>query len=235
MSEKTRACVVTGVGPGNGASLSRRFAAAGYRVAMLARSEERLRELEAQIPGAKGYVTDVGDADAVRATFERIRADLGPVDVLVHNAGSGSFGSFLDTKPDAFEQAWRINALGLLLCGQEAVKDMLNAGRGAVIVIGATASLRGGAGTAAFAPAKAAQRSLAQSMARSLGPQGIHVGYVVVDGVIDMPRTRQLLRDRPDDFFLKADEIAESVYHLVEQDRSAWTFELDLRPFGEKF
>ena len=112
---------------------------------------------------------------------------------------------------------------------------MLNAGRGSVIVIGATASLRGGAGTAAFAPAKAAQRSLAQSMARSLGPQGIHVGYVVVDGVIDMPRTRQLLRDRPDDFFLKPDEIADTVYHLVEQDRSAWTFELDLRPFGEKF
>ena len=235
MSEKTRVCVVTGVGPGHGASFSRRFAAAGYRVAMLARSEERLRELEAKIPGAKGYATDVGDAHAVGKTFARVRADLGPVDVLVHNAGSGSFGSFLDTKPDSFEQAWRINALGLLLCGQEAVKDMLNAGRGAVIVIGATASLRGGAGTAAFAPAKAAQRSLAQSMARSLGPQGIHVGYVVVDGVIDMPRTRQLLRDRPDDFFLKPDEIADTVYHLVEQDRSAWTFELDLRPYGEKF
>ncbi len=235
MSEKTRVCVVTGVGPGNGTSFSRRFAAAGYRVAMLARSEERLRELEAQIPGAKGYASDVGDADAVGKTFARIRADLGPVDVLVHNAGSGTFGSFLDTQPDAFEQAWRVNALGLLLCGQQAVKDMLNAGRGAVIVIGATASLRGGAGTAAFAPAKAAQRSLAQSMARSLGPQGIHVGYVVVDGVIDIPRTRAFLRDRPDDFFLKPDEIAESVYHLVEQDRSAWTFELDLRPFGEKF
>ncbi len=235
MSEKTRACVVTGVGPGNGASLSRRFAAAGYRVAMLARSEERLRELEAQIPGAKGYVTDVGDADAVRATFERIRADLGPVDVLVHNAGSGTFGSFLDTKPETFEQAWRINALGLLLCGQQAVKDMLGAGRCAVIVTGATASLRGGAGFAAFAPAKAAQRSLAESMARSLGPQGIHVAYVIVDGVIDIPRTRQALRDRPDEFFLQPDQIAETVLHLVEQDRSAWTFELDLRPYGEKF
>ena len=235
MSEKTRVCVVTGVGPGNGASLSRRFAAAGYRVAMLARSEERLRELEAKIPGAKGYATDVGDAGAVSKTFARVRADLGPVDVLLHNAGSGTFGSFLETKPDTFEQAWRINALGLLLCGQEAVKDMLNAGRGAVIVTGATASLRGGAGFAAFAPAKAAQRSLAESMARSLGPQGIHVAYVIVDGVIDIPRTRQALRDRPDEFFLKPDQIAETVLHLVEQDRSAWTFELDLRPFGEKF
>ena len=235
MSEKTRVCVVTGVGPGNGASFSRRFAAAGYRVAMLARSEERLRELEAKIPGAKGYATDVGDAGAVSKTFARVRADLGPVDVLVHNAGSGTFGSFLETKPGTFEQTWRINALGLLLCGQEAVKDMLNAGCGAVIVTGATASLRGGAGFAAFAPAKAAQRSLAESMARSLGPQGIHVAYVIVDGVIDIPRTRQALRDRPDEFFLKPDQIAETVLHLVEQDRSAWTFELDLRPFGEKF
>ncbi len=235
MSEKTRVCVVTGVGPGNGASLSRRFAAAGYRVAMLARSEERLRELEAKIPGAKGYATDVGDAGAVSKTFARVRADLGPVDVLLHNAGSGTFGSFLETQPGTFEQAWRINALGLLLCGQEAVKDMLNAGRGAVIVTGATASLRGGAGFAAFAPAKAAQRSLAESMARSLGPQGIHVAYVIVDGVIDIPRTRQALRDRPDEFFLQPDRIAETVLHLVEQDRSAWTFELDLRPYGEKF
>ncbi len=235
MSEKMRVCVVTGVGPGNGASFSRSFAAAGYQVAMLARSQERLSEFEVQIPGAKGYATDVGEADAVRETFARIRADLGPVDVLVHNAGSGTFGSFLDTKPETFEQAWRINALGLLLCGQEAVKDMLNAGRGAVIVTGATASLRGGAGFAAFAPAKAAQRSLAESMARSLGPQGIHVAYVIVDGVIDIPRTRQALRDRPDEFFLQPDRIAETVLHLVEQDRSAWTFELDLRPYGEKF
>jgi len=235
MSKQTRVCVVTGVGPGNGASFSRRFAAAGYRVAMLARSREALREFENQIPDARGYAVDVADAQAVSDAFSRIRADLGPVDVLVHNAGSGTFGSFLDMKPEVFEAAWRTNALGLLLCGQEAVKDMLSAGHGSVIVIGATAALRGGAGFAAFAPAKAAQRSLAESMARSLGPQGIHVAYVIVDGVIDIPRTRQALRDRPDEFFLKPDQIAETVQHLVEQDRSAWTFELDLRPFGEKF
>jgi NAD(P)-dependent dehydrogenase (short-subunit alcohol dehydrogenase family) len=188
----TRVCVVTGAGPGNGAAFSRRFAAEGYRVAMLARSEDRLRELETQIPGAKGYVADVGDPDAVRDSFTRIRADLGPVDVLVHNAGR-------------------------------------------VIVIGATASVRGGAGFAGFAPAKAAQRILAQSMARSLGPQGIHVAYVVIDGVIDIPRTRQALPDKPDEFFLKPDRIADTVLHLVQQDPSAWTFELDLRPFGERF
>lgn len=228
-------CVVTGVGPGNGRAFSQRFAREGYRVAMLARSADALAELESELEGARGYACDVADADSVRESFAALRAELGPVDVLVHNAGSGVFGSFLDATPAQLEQAWRVNALGLFLCGREAVADMQKVGRGAIVVSGATASLRGGAGTAAFASAKAAQRSLAQSMARQLGPQGIHVSLVVIDGVIDIPRTRALLKDRPDEFFLKADAIADSVYHLATQDRSAWTFELDLRPFGEKW
>jgi NAD(P)-dependent dehydrogenase (short-subunit alcohol dehydrogenase family) len=228
-------CVVTGVGPGNGSAFSRRFAREGYRVAMLARSAEALEEFEARIGGTRGYACDVADAEAVRECFARVRSELGPVEVLVHNAGSGVFASFLDATPAQLEQAWRVNVLGLFLCGREAVADMQKAGRGAIVVSGATASLRGGAATAAFASAKAAQRSLAQSMARQLGPQGIHVALVVIDGVIDIPRTRALLKDRPDAFFLKADAIADSVYHLATQDRSAWTFELDLRPFGEKW
>jgi NAD(P)-dependent dehydrogenase (short-subunit alcohol dehydrogenase family) len=227
--------VVTGVGSGNGLSISRKFADKGYRVAMLARSADRLRELASRVPGGQGYATDVGDAAVVKDVFTRIRSDLGPVDVLVHNAGSGVFGSFLDTRPDAFEQAWRTNALGLLLCGQEAARDMLDSGRGAIVVIGATAALRGGAGFASFAPAKAAQRSLAQSMARSLGPRGIHVSYLVIDGVIDIPRTRELLPEKPDDFFLRPDRIADLVCFLVEQDPSAWTFEVDLRPYAESW
>jgi NAD(P)-dependent dehydrogenase (short-subunit alcohol dehydrogenase family) len=228
-------CVITGVGPGNGAAFTRTFAAAGYRVAMLARSAARLRDLEAEIDGAHGYACDVGDADAVAATFARVRADLGPVDVLLHNAGSGVFSDFLNTTPEQFESSWRTNALALLLCGQEAARDMVPAGRGAIIVTGATASLRGGANFAAFASAKAAQRSLAQSMARSLGSQGVHVAYVVVDGVIDIPNTRAFFADRPDDFFLKPEHIAATVLQLVRQDRSAWTFELDVRPYKEKW
>jgi NAD(P)-dependent dehydrogenase (short-subunit alcohol dehydrogenase family) len=230
-----RVCVVTGVGPGNGAAFSRRFAKAGYRVAMLARSPDRLRELESQIAGARGYPVDVADAAGVSAVFRRIRADLGPVDALVYNAGSGAFGTFLKATPEELEGSWRTNALGLFLCGREAAADMQATGAGAIVVIGATASLRGGATSAAFASAKAAQRSLAQSMARSLGPEGIHVAYIVIDGVVDIPSTRARLRDRPDDFFLKPDQIAENVFYLVQQDRSAWTFELDLRPFGEKW
>ena len=227
-------CVITGVGPGNGASFSRRFAEGGYRVAMLARTEERLRELEQAIPGARGFPTDVTDPAAVRSSFMKIRAELGPVNVLVHNAGNAVFGSFMEITPENLEAAWRTNALALPLCGQEAVPDMQRTG-GAVMVVGATASLRGGAPFAAFASAKAASRVLAQSMARSLGPLGIHVAHVVIDGVIDMPTTRSFFKDRPDEFFLKPDRIADAVFQLVQQDRSAWTFELDLRPFGEKW
>jgi NAD(P)-dependent dehydrogenase (short-subunit alcohol dehydrogenase family) len=228
-------CVVTGVGPGNGAAFSRRFAREGYRVAMLARSEDSLREFESQIPGTRGYPTDVAERSSVREAFARVRADLGPVDVLVHNAGSGTFAAFLDTEPEQMEQAWRVNTLGLFLCAKEASTDMLKAGRGAIVVSGATASLRGGAAFTAFASAKAAQRILAQSIARNLGPQGIHVAYVVIDGVIDIPGTREFFEDKPDDFFLKPDAIADTVYHLAIQDRSAWTFEVDVRPFGEKW
>jgi short-subunit dehydrogenase len=228
-------CVITGVGPGNGAAFSKKMAAEGYRVAMLARTAERLKGLEGEIQGAKGYAVDVGDGNAVRDVFGRIRSDLGPVNVLIHNAGSGVFGTFMDATEESMEQSWRTNTLALLHCGKAAAADMLAAAGGAVVVIGATAALRGGANFATFASAKAAQRSLAQSMARGLGPQGIHVAYVIIDGVIDLPRTRSLMGDKPDDFFLQPEHIAESVLHLVRQPRSAWTFELDLRPFGEKW
>jgi NAD(P)-dependent dehydrogenase (short-subunit alcohol dehydrogenase family) len=228
-------CVVTGVGPGNGAACARRFARAGWRVAMLARSADKLRQLEAAIPGARAFPADVADPASVREAFSHVRRELGVVDALVHNAGNASFGGFLEVTAEALESAWRVNTLSLFLCGREAASDMLGRGSGAIVIIGATASLRGGAAFAAFAPAKAAQRSLAQSMARSLGPRGIHVAYVVVDGVIDTPGTRGFLRDKPDDFFLKPDAIAESVFHIATQDPSAWTFELDLRPYSEKW
>jgi NAD(P)-dependent dehydrogenase (short-subunit alcohol dehydrogenase family) len=115
------------------------------------------------------------------------------------------------------------------------IPAMKERGQGAIVVIGATASLRGGARTTGFASAKAAQRSLAQSMARGLGPAGIHVSYVVIDGVIDLERTRSRMPDHPDDFFLKPDAIAEAVFQLTEQDSSAWSFEVDLRPYAEKW
>lgn len=228
-------CVVAGVGPGNGAAFARRFAGEGYRVAMLARSEERLRELEETIPGTTGVPADVGNADSVAGAFERIRAELGPPSVAIHNAGSGVFKAALDTTPEELEATLRVNVGGLLHLAREAVPDFRRLGGGSLVAIGATASLRGGANTAPFAASKAGERSLAQSLARAHGPEGIHVAHVVVDGVIDMPRTRRMLPDKPDDFFLSPDSIAESVWQLVQQPRSAWTFELDLRPYGERW
>jgi NAD(P)-dependent dehydrogenase (short-subunit alcohol dehydrogenase family) len=230
-------CVVTGVGEGNGRAISERFAQSGYQVAMLARTRERLDAFAREIPGARGFPCDVGDPDAVAACVDAVHVALGPISVLVHNAGSGLFRSFMDTTPDVLEQAWRTNALALLALGQRAAADMLQLGGGSIVVIGATASLRGGANFAPFASAKAAQRSLAQAMARSLGPQGVHVAYVVVDGVIDIPRTRaaEWARDKPDAFFLKPADIADAVHFLAHQPRSAWTAELDLRPFAEKW
>lgn len=232
---KSPVCIVTGVGAGTGAAVCRRFAREGYRVAMLARSPERLAELEREISDATAFPTDVTDEDALRATLQKIRVQLGPAEVLVHNAGNASFGDLLNVSVEKFEQAWRINTFALFVCGQEVAPDMIAAGRGTIVVTGATASLRGGAAFAAFASAKAAQRSLAQSMARLLGPKGVHVAYAVIDGVIDMPTTREFMANAPTESFLSPDAIAESYWQLARQDRSAWTFELDLRPFGEKW
>jgi NAD(P)-dependent dehydrogenase (short-subunit alcohol dehydrogenase family) len=235
MSEAAKVCVVTGVGAGTGAALCRRFAAGGYGVAMLARSAERLEELAKEIRGARAYPTDVTDPAALRATLARIRDEMGAPRVVIHNAGNASFGDLFQVDEKQLEDAWRINTLALFVLGQETAPGMIDQGGGAILVTGATASLRGGPAFAAFAPAKAAQRSLAQSMGRLLGPKGIHVAVVIVDGVIDMPLTRQFLRDRPDDEFLAPAAIAETFFHLAHQDRSAWTAELDLRPHKEKW
>jgi NAD(P)-dependent dehydrogenase (short-subunit alcohol dehydrogenase family) len=228
-------CVVVGVGPGNGAAFARKFVSEGYDVALLARNQDYLKALEQQIPGSKGFAFDVTDVEASSRVFERIKAEMGPVEVLVYNAGSGQFGSVDDTTPEAFEGSWRVNTLGCLVCAKQVIPDMRQAKAGNIIVIGATASLRGGANFAAFASAKAAQRSLAQSMSRHLGPDHIHVSYVIIDGMIDLERTRKMIPDKPDDYFLRPDHIAESVFFLTRQSPSAWTFELDLRPFGEKW
>jgi NADP-dependent 3-hydroxy acid dehydrogenase YdfG len=235
MSDERGVCVVAGAGPGTGAALARRFAAEGYRVAMLARRAERLAELEREIPGTKGYPVDIGDAAAVSDVIDRVRSELGPVDVLLHNAAAGAFNTFMDAKPETLELTFRTNMMSLLLLGQAVVPHMLERGGGSIIVTGNTSAWRGKANFAVFAPTKAGQRIMAQSMARSLGPQGIHVAYVIIDAVIDLHWTRKMHPDRPDDFFIQPDDIADSVYNLTQQKRSAWTFELDLRPFGESW
>ena len=232
---KNKVCMVTGVGEGNGRSISNRFVREGYRVAMLARTRERLDQFEKEIDGAKGFVCDVTDADSMSSAVAAVRKELGPIDVFVHNAGSGMFADFLNTTAEQMETAWRTNTMGLFVLGQAAVADMLKTGGGSIVVVGATSSLRGGANFTPFASAKASQRSLAQSMARGLGPKGIHVSYVIIDGMIDIPRVRAMdwAKKMPDDAFLRPDEIADAIWYLSEQPRSTWTFELDLRPYRE--
>jgi len=230
-----KVCVVAGVGPGTGTAVTRRFAAGGYRVAMLARDRDRLAALEREIDGTKAYAIDVTDASAVQGALRRIEIDLGVPTVLVHNAVSGHFGEFLDVGADDLERTFRTNVLSLLHLGQAVAPRMLAAGGGAIVVTGNTSAWRGSATFAAFAPSKAAQRILAQAMARSLGPKGIHVAYVVVDAVIDVPWTRQMFAAKPDEFFAQPAAIADTIWHVAHQDRSAWTFEVDLRPSGERW
>jgi NAD(P)-dependent dehydrogenase (short-subunit alcohol dehydrogenase family) len=231
---ETKVAVVVGVGPGNGAAIARRFASAGYGVAMLARSRDALDGLAREI-GARGYACDATSPAEVAAAFAAVRADLGEVEVLVYNAGGGIFADVENITPDQFEASWRINAYGALLCSQQVIPGMKAKGNGAIVFIGATASRRGGPRSAAFAPAKSAQRALAESMARSLWPAGIHVSLIVVDGIVDLPRTRARLPDKPDSFFIKPSGVAETAFQLSQQDRSAWSFEVEARPFGESW
>jgi NAD(P)-dependent dehydrogenase (short-subunit alcohol dehydrogenase family) len=232
---KKPVCVVVGVGPGNGAALARRFAAEGYALALLARSEELSAALARELGDARAYACDVAEPAALERTFAAIAAELGAVEVLVYNAGSGVWGTIAEVSAADFERAWRVNTLGAFVASQCVVPAMKQAGRGAIVFIGATASRRGNVKTLAFAPAKAAQRSLAESLARNLWPAGIHVAVVIVDGVVDLPTTRQRMPEKPDDFFVKPTELAESVLQITRQPRSAWSFEVEVRPFKESW
>ena len=225
-------CLITGVGPGTGSALVRKFAEQ-YEVAMIARNEERLRELEASVPGAHAFPLDVTDAAALAATAEAVRAKLGAPTVLVHNAVGGAFAEVLEADPALLEKNFQINTVALLRLIQEFAPAMVEAGRGVVLATGNTSAYRGKARFAAFAPTKAAQRILMESAARSLGPKGIHVAFVAIDAVIDVPWTRQAFSDQPDDFFAKPADIAGECFHIAHQPRSTWTFDAMIRPFGE--
>ena len=228
-------CVIVGVGSGNGAAFSRKFGAEGYRVAMLARNIDYLQELAAEIPDSQAYQYDVTQSDRAAEVFSRIESEMGAISVLVYNAGAGAFANIDDATVESFQRAWEVNARGLFVVAKQVIPQMRKLKGGNIVIIGATASVKGGANFTPFASAKAAQRSLAQSMARYLDPEKIHVSYIIVDGVINLERTRKAMPDKPDDYFMNPDDIAESVFFLTQQPSSAWTFELDLRPFGEKW
>lgn len=230
---KKPVCAVVGVGPGNGAALARRFHREGYAVALLARSNEFSATLAKELEGSRAYACDAGDEASLERTFAAIAAEMGPVEALLYNAGSGVWGNIEEVSARDFEQSFRINALGAFVAAKQVIPAMKQAGRGNIVFIGATASRRGNVKTAAFAPAKAAQRSLAESLARYLWPAGVHVAIVILDGVVDLPRARKMMPDKPQSFFVSPDELAESVLALTQQKRSVWSFELEARPFGE--
>ena len=226
-------CVISGVGPGTGSALVRRFVAGGYSVAMLARNAGRLDALAQELPDAHAFACDVSDPGRVDAAISAIETKLGAADVLVHNAVGGAFGSFLEIDPGVLNRNFQVNTMGLLYLGRRLAPGMTARGRGAIIVTGNTSALRGRPNFAGFAPTKAAQRILAEAMARELGPKGVHVAYVVIDAVIDSPRQRERFPGRPDGFYIKPAAIADECFHVTHQDRSAWSFLVEVRPFGE--
>lgn len=221
--------LVTGVGPGTGAAIARRFAESGYRVAMLARNAERLAQLEREIPHSIAVPCDVTHHEDLASAIQRI----GNPDVVIHNAVGGAFGTFTEVDADVLQRNFEINTMALFHLARLTAPAMIEAGRGALIVTGNTSALRGKAAFAGFAPTKAAQRILAESLARDLGPKGIHVAYLIIDAVIDVPWQRELRPEAPDDFFISPASIAGEVHHLAHQPKDAWSFIAEVRPFHE--
>ena len=221
-------CAIVGVGPGNGAAFARRFASEGYAVALLSRSADYSAELATQIDGARAYACDASDPASIVEVFESIRNDMGDVAVLIYNAGGGSWMTVEEISPAEFERGWRVNALGGLVASQQVIPAMKAKGAGSIIFVGATASLRGVPKTAGFASAKAAQRALAQSMAKHLWPAGIHVALLIIDGGIGEPGVTSGEQLDPND-------IAGLAHDLTTQPASCWSFEVEGRPHKERW
>jgi NAD(P)-dependent dehydrogenase (short-subunit alcohol dehydrogenase family) len=241
--DKPPVAVIAGVGEGLGFALGQRFAQAGFNVALAARSAERLARLAGEIrqAGGKAFAapTDLREEQEVIALFDALESEHGPVQVAVFNAGANFRASIHDTPADMFEKIWRVGCYAGFLFGREAARRMTPRGAGSILFTGATASMRGASHFAAFAAAKNGLRAVAQSMARELGPKGLHVAHVVIDGMIDTAAVRQRFAERVQDLgadaLLDTGAIAELYYRIHAQPRSAWTFEADLRPCGEKF
>ena len=237
MNGKTAA--ILGVGPGLGSAVARRFAGEGFAVALMARREESVTGVREEIADTGGTAlpipTDATDSASVAAAFDRVRTELGDPEVFVYNAGAFQMGGILDLSPEKFDECWKANCAGAFYAAQQVLPAMAEAGRGTILLTGATAALRGSARFSALAVGKFGLRALAQSMAREFGPRGIHVAHVVIDGQIDTPRLRGMSPGREDHTMLSPDAIAETYWQLHSQDSTAWTLELDVRPAVERF
>jgi NAD(P)-dependent dehydrogenase (short-subunit alcohol dehydrogenase family) len=233
--------VIVGAGTGTGSEVAKRFAQGGYSVALARRNADALAplvtEIEATGGKAKAFGADASDEAAVAALFENAAQALGPIEVAIFNAAGFTMGSIVDTTLEAFSDMWRASALGGFLVGREAARRMVPRERGTILFTGATAAMKASANFAAFASGKHGLRAVAQSMAKELGPKGIHVAHAIIDGVIDVPRVHETMPDfaeaKGEDGLIDPKSIAEMYFWLHEQPRNAWTFELDLRPYKE--
>jgi NAD(P)-dependent dehydrogenase (short-subunit alcohol dehydrogenase family) len=234
MKAHNKTAVVAGVGPGLGAALVRKLAREGCRVAMFARSRAYLEEIvdENRESQLLAVPTDISDIDQVKRGFARVRKEFGPVDILINHASASAWSGMSKMTSEKFERAWRVTTFGAFLCCQEATRDMIARKSGTILFTGATSSIRGRKGALDFSSAKFALRGLADSLARELWPQNIHVAHIIIDGVINRSDERKKRSATP---MLEPDDIAETYWTLVEQKRSAWTFELEVRPSGEDF
>jgi NAD(P)-dependent dehydrogenase (short-subunit alcohol dehydrogenase family) len=235
--------LVIGAGDATGGAIARRFARGGFTVCATRRHLDPLQPLLEQIRAAggaaHGFASDARKEEAVAALVEQIETEIGPIEVLVFNIGANVRAGILEESARKYFKIWELACFAGFLNAQEVARRMVARGKGTMLFTGATASLRGGAGFAAFAGAKHALRALAQSLARELGPQGIHVAHVVIDGAIDTEFIRTQFPERhalkQQDGILNPDHIAENYWMLHTQPRDAWTHELDLRPWMEKF
>jgi NAD(P)-dependent dehydrogenase (short-subunit alcohol dehydrogenase family) len=242
MAESTAVVLGVGASRGLGAAVARRCAREGLRVFLAGRTVERLQEVAAEIEAEGGravpVATDASDEASVVQLFDTVAAE-GPIDLAVYNAGNMRPGNLAEMEARYFEDTWRVTCLGGFLMGREAARRMLQTGTGTILFTGATASLRARPPFAAFASAKAGLRAMAFGLARELGPQGIHVAHVVIDGIIEgdqiLSRVPNIKERLGDDGMLDIHAIADAYWALHQQARSAWTAELDLRPYKESF
>jgi len=238
--------LLVGAGDAIGAAVARRFAASGYSVCVARRNAEKSRSLVQEIIASGGIAraigTDVRNEEAVQALFAEVEAELGPVEICLFNAGANIKSPLIETSARLFFKAWELACYAGFLTGREAARHMVPRGRGTILFTGATASIRGGAGFAAFAAAKFGLRAVAQSMARELAPENIHVAHLVIDGAIDSEAIHRRLSaatgampDLAPDSLIQTSSVAEAYWALHNQSRDAWTHELDLRPYSERW
>ena len=237
MSEIPRVAAVLGVGPGLGLAVAHRFAREGFRVALMAREQDRLHSFRNQIADKGGSAlcieADATDPESVASAFNHLRREIGIPDVLVYNVGAFHIAGIMEIAPEQFQRCWQLNCFGAFLAMQQVLPGMVERGCGTILLTSATGALRGGKNFACLAVGKFGLRALAQSTAREYGPLGVHVAHIVIDGLIDTPRIRSLFPGQ--EVMLDPNHIADSYWHLFTQKPSAWSLELDIRPARESF